>query len=80
MSKVKIAITLDSELLKTLDELVYAHRFRNRSNALEEAVSEMLARIRKTRLAEQCAKLSPVTEPELAEGGMRKDIEEWPEY
>jgi hypothetical protein len=34
----------------------------------------------KTELAQECAKLDSVAERAMAEEGLDKDIEEWPEY
>jgi len=54
--------------------------FPNRSQAIEEAVAEKLARIEKSRLAQECAKLDPAFEKALAEEGLSEDLAEWPEY
>ncbi|MXY98177.1 MAG: hypothetical protein F4Z29_10630 [Gemmatimonadetes bacterium] len=43
--------------------------YKNRSQAIEEAVSEKLDRLKRGRLARECAKLDPVEEQELAEEG-----------
>ena len=59
MPKTKVAITLDTELLQNLDDLVARRRFTNRSQAIEAALAEKLARLAKTRLAQECAKLDP---------------------
>ena len=63
----KIAITIDQNLLHRLDFLVKSQRFTNRSRAIQEAVTEKLARIDKSRLAQECAKLDPKFEQEMAE-------------
>ena len=80
MSKAKVALTLDAELLGRLDQLVASHRFRNRSQAIETAVAEKLARLARTRLAEECAKLDPAEEQQLADEGLAASGESWPEY
>ena len=49
MPKTKVAVTLDSRLLLELDELVDQERFPNRSQLVEAALVEKLARIRRTR-------------------------------
>lgn len=54
--------------------------FPNRSQAIEEAVAEKLARLEKSRLALECAKLDPMFEKALAEEGLSEDLAEWPEY
>lgn len=68
--KSTIVITLDEEIVKQLDDLIMQHSYKNRSQAIEEAVSEKLNRIKRSRLARECAKLDPVEEQELAEEGI----------
>ena len=80
MAASKIAITIDDNLLKRLDNLVTSRAFPNRSRAIQEAVKEKLARIDKTRLARECSKLDPKHEQTLAEEGLAMEFEEWPEY
>lgn len=80
MSPKKVAITMDRGVLNRVDRLVRRRVFRNRSRAIEQAVVEKLARLEKTRLARECAKLDPVYEQMLAEEGMSREAEEWPEY
>ncbi len=67
MATSKIAITIDQNLLHRLDFLVKSQRFTNRSRAIQEAVAEKLARIERSRLAQECAKLDPKFEQEMAE-------------
>jgi metal-responsive CopG/Arc/MetJ family transcriptional regulator len=80
MAASKIAITIDDNLLKQLDMLVKSKYFPNRSKAIQEAVTEKLIRIEKSRLAQECAKLDINFEQSLAEEGFSVEIEEWPEY
>lgn len=80
MSTVKVAITMDEKLLKNLDRLVKNHLFENRSRAIQEAVSEKMARLEKSRLVRECAKLDKAFEQTMAEEGMTAGAEEWPEY
>lgn len=80
MAKTKVALTLDTALLERVDYLVAHQRFRNRSQAIETALAEKLARLARTRLAEECAKLDPVEEQQLAEEGFAATSESWPEY
>jgi len=80
MAASKIAITLDSNMLKRLDILVKSNFFPNRSKAIQEAVAEKLMRLEKSRLAQECAKLDPDFEQSLAEEGFTSELEEWPEY
>ena len=78
--KTKVAITLDAQLLDRVDELVARREFRNRSQAIETALAEKLARARRTRLARECAKLDPGDEKALAEEGLAGSADVWPEY
>ncbi len=80
MGRSKVAISLDESTLNRLDKLVQKQVFPNRSQAIQEAVAEKLARIEKSRLAQECAKLDPVFEKALAEEGLSEDLAEWPEY
>ena len=80
MTTSKIAITIDQNLLHRLDFLVKSQRFANRSRAIQEAVAEKLARIERSRLAQECAKLDPKFEQEIAEEGFAAEMNEWPEY
>jgi Arc/MetJ-type ribon-helix-helix transcriptional regulator len=79
MPKTKVAVTLDSALLDRVDDLVARARFRNRSQAIETALAEKLARLTRTRLAEECAKLDPAEERRLADEVSGADSP-WPEY
>jgi len=76
----KVAISLDESTLERLDKLVERAVFSNRSQAIQEAVEEKLARMERSRLARECAKLDPAFEKALAEEGMSEDAAEWPEY
>ncbi len=80
MRKEKIAITLDEEFIGELDRLVHQHVFQSRSQAIQEAVSEKLRRMKRSRLAAECAKLQPTFEKAMAEEGMTEDVSQWPEY
>lgn len=79
MPKTKVALTLDSTLLDQVDDLVARARFRNRSQAIEAALAEKLARLARTRLAEECAKLDPAEERRIADEAWGADSP-WPEY
>lgn len=80
MGKEKIAITLDEEFIGELDRLVNQHVFQSRSQAIQEAVSEKLLRMKRSRLAKECAKLQPAIEKAMAEEGITEDMSQWPEY
>jgi metal-responsive CopG/Arc/MetJ family transcriptional regulator len=78
--RAKVAISLDESTLERLDTLVARAVFSNRSQAIQEAVEEKLARMERSRLARECAKLDPTFERALAEEGMSEDATAWPAY
>jgi metal-responsive CopG/Arc/MetJ family transcriptional regulator len=80
MAKAKVAISLDENILKRLDRLVKGAVFRNRSQAIQVAVTEKLERLKRSRLAQECAKLDPEFEKSLAEEGLSEELSQWPEY
>jgi Arc/MetJ-type ribon-helix-helix transcriptional regulator len=80
MPKTKVALTLDTELLERVDELVAKRRFRNRSQAVETALADKVQRLARTRLARESAKLNPKEEKRLANEGLVDALDSWPEY
>jgi metal-responsive CopG/Arc/MetJ family transcriptional regulator len=80
MTAVKIAITIDQELVAEIDRLVEKNYFPSRSRAVQEAVRDKLERLNKSRLARECAKLNPASEQMLAEEALEEDFAEWPAY
>jgi metal-responsive CopG/Arc/MetJ family transcriptional regulator len=75
MATTKIAITLDSNLLKRIDRLVAERRFPSRSRTIQVAVKEQTDRLDRRRLAAECAKLDPAYERAFAEGEVSGDLE-----
>jgi metal-responsive CopG/Arc/MetJ family transcriptional regulator len=71
MHTVKIAVTIDQDLLTQLDQLVEEKQFPNRSRAVQEAIRDKLQRLNRSRLARECAKLDPAFEQALADEGLR---------
>ena len=80
MAKTKVAVTLNTELLGELDELIAQRRFANRSQAIESALAEKLKRLARVRLAREAARLDPDEEKAIAEEGMATELAAWPEY
>ena len=80
MSRSKVAISLDEQVLDRLDRLVREAAFPNRSKAIEKAIEEKLARLERSRLARECAKLDPKFEKSMAEEGLSEELSGWPEY
>lgn len=80
MAATKVAITIDSSLLAELDRLVAERVFPNRSKAIQEALADKLARMRRRRLARESAKLVAAEEQMMAEEGLQEDLAQWPAY
>lgn len=80
MNTAKVAISIDYKLLKKLDYFVSDHTFKSRSQAIQEAVKDKLARLDHSRLAKECAKLNPKHERKFTEESFDEDMKEWPEY
>ncbi len=80
MRTAKVAISIDRSTLAELDQLVKNNVFPSRSRAIQEAVEDKLANLRKTRLAEECAKLDLSDEQALAEESVSEGMSQWPEY
>ena len=76
MPRAKVAISLDESTLERLDNLVERAVFSNRSQAIQEAVEEKRARMERSRLVRECAKLDPTFKRALAEEGMAEDATE----
>ncbi len=80
MSVAKIAVSIDSHLLEKLDNLVAQKTFKSRSQAIQVAVTKTVARFEHIRLAQECERLDSALEQQLADEGLEKDAEEWPEF
>ncbi|GIK57294.1 MAG: ribbon-helix-helix protein, CopG family [Chloroflexi bacterium] len=80
MATTKVAVTIESELLAEIDQLVAQRLFPNRSKAIQEALRDSLEKIKRNRLARECANLDPDIEEAMAEEGMEWELAEWPEY
>jgi metal-responsive CopG/Arc/MetJ family transcriptional regulator len=80
MPKTKVAVTVDAGLLRHVDALVAEHRFASRSQAVESALADTVTRIKRTRLARECAKVNRRDERALADEFLRASVETWPEY
>lgn len=80
MSVAKITISIDEHLLSRLDLMVRSRVFASRSQAVQAAVQEKVARVGKTRLAEECAKLDPAEEQAMAEEWFVGEADLWPPY
>lgn len=79
MGRAKIAITVDEQALAEVDRLVRQGVYPNRSKAIEEALHERIAKLHRSRLATECAKLDIAEEQALADEVYAGESE-WPEY
>ena len=77
MATTKIAISLDEDDARRLDELVASKAYPSRSKVIQEALADKLARISRSRLAEQCALLDAEEERTMAEEFSPGEIELW---
>ncbi len=80
MSVAKVTVSIESGVLKQLDRLVNQRVFSNRSQAVNAAIREKIARLNKSSLARACEMLDPAEEQAFAEIGASEDLREWPEY
>jgi len=80
MRKAKVALSLDAEVVRRVDELVSHAAFASRSHTVEEALREKLARIDRTRLAAEAEKLDSDQEKSLAEEGIEGELGSWPTW
>ncbi len=80
MSTTKVAVTIDSNLIAQIDQLVAKDVFPNRSKAIQEALRDNLPRLKRTRLARESAKLNRREEQALADEGLGKEQSAWPAY
>jgi putative addiction module CopG family antidote len=78
MAVEKVAVTIDGDLLKAIDQRVAAGRFRNRSRAVQEGLRLLIEREGRPRLLAELAKLDPQEEQALANEAMTADVP-WPE-
>lgn len=77
MATAKVAISLDERLLRTVDGWVKQGRYPNRSQAIQAALREKMDRWKRSRLAEELAKLDIKAERALAEERLKGET--WPE-
>ena len=80
MPKSKIAVSIETSLVGRIDQLVGSGTFANRSQAVQVAIEEKLARLDRGRLARECAKLDRAFEGAMAEESVPSDLAEWPAY
>ena len=79
MPTAKIAISIDPGDLRQVDELVERGVAASRSKLIQDAVQEKLSRLKRVRLATECAKLDRASEQAEAESFLAGEPS-WPEY
>ncbi len=79
MPTAKIAISIDPADLRQVDELVRRGAAASRSQLIQQAVHDKLARLSRTRLAQECAKLDANAERAEAESWSIAEPA-WPAY
>ena len=80
MKYAKVAISIETSILKKIDRLVKARTFESRSQAFQQAAKSALEKVERSQLIKECAKLDKRFERKLADEGLKKDLEEWPDY
>jgi Arc/MetJ-type ribon-helix-helix transcriptional regulator len=70
MSRVKVTISIEAKVLIRVDQLVESRVFLNRSQAIQTAIEEKVARLDSNRLALECARLDPAYEQAFADEGL----------
>jgi Arc/MetJ-type ribon-helix-helix transcriptional regulator len=74
----KIAVTLDQKTVADLDRWVCEGKYPNRSRALQSAVTLLVEKDKRSRLARELAKLNPREERRLAQEGIADSS--WPAF
>lgn len=73
MPTAKVAITVEKELLKTVDRWVIQGRYPNRSQAIQAALRAQMERWKRTRLVEALEQVDPEEEKALADEPLAGD-------
>ncbi|MBI2938811.1 MAG: ribbon-helix-helix protein, CopG family [Chloroflexi bacterium] len=80
MPTLKVAVSIDAELLREVDRWVSAGEFPNRSQAVRAALARLREeRARRHSLLSELARLEPAEERALAEEWLQGEAS-WPEY
>lgn len=79
MAASRISVELDVDALETIDRLVALGLYSDRSGFVESAVTQMIERVPRFRLARECAKLDPALERAEAEEFLVGEAA-WPAY
>ena len=74
MTRTRVIIEIDNDLMRRLDRLISAKVFVNRKEALHRSIEENILQTEKIRYTAELTKLNPQEEVALAEEGMRVSI------
>lgn len=77
MPTTKIAISIEEDAVRQIDELVAREVYPSRSRAIQEAVADQLVKRSRSRLAEQCALLDSGDEQAMAEEFSADEVALW---
>ena len=80
MTAAKIAITIDENLLREVDNWVKQKLYPNRSQAVQAALFDRVHHLNQQRLEAECAKLDRQEEQEFAELGIEETLSGWSQY
>jgi len=79
MTAAKIAVSLDREALREVDDLVERGLFPSRSRLIQDPLAEKLMRLHRVRLAQECGKLREAEEQAAADEFLPSEAG-WPGY
>jgi len=74
MANYKLSVCIDTALLAQVDRLVAQGVFSSRSALIEDALKSKTKRLRRTRLARECANLDRAEEQSLAEESFGRKV------
>lgn len=80
MSVVKVNIFLEDSIARQFDRLFANPMGKDRNEMIATVIEGQVAQARRTRFAEECAKLDISEEQSLAEEGLAEDTATWEAY
>jgi len=80
VSATTIEISIDTVLLKRVDQVVNGGSIPTRDHLVQQALSEKIMRLDTAALAQECARLNPSEEQAMADEGLKADAASWPKY
>ena len=79
-STITVTLTLDDNLIASIDREVQKALYPDRSLAIQEAIERRYGLRDKSFLERELAKLDPIEERRMADEFLPRDESEWPEY